>query len=252
MLTVLTHFYNEEYLLPWWLNHHKRIFDHGILIDYHSTDRSREIIKDICPTWQVVTTRNEYFESVAIDQEVMDYEKSIEGWRITLNIPEFLYGNVARLTDLPNQQVFLGNYVFIDPTMDSTPDPQRPLHEQAHWGHFQAGDGCHNLNLGSRCSRSLHNYPVTYTAGRHWGGKAPTYDDLSIFYYGYAFLNSQVIGRKLQIKSKMDPKELQVAGSSHPNTVTENQFLSNINSYHRPRARDLTNDIEKIIGYNYE
>lgn len=49
-LTVISHFYNEEYLLPWWLNHHKNIFDNGILINYGSTDKSVEIIKSICPT----------------------------------------------------------------------------------------------------------------------------------------------------------------------------------------------------------
>ena len=59
--TVLTHFYNEEYLLPWWLDHHKKYFDHGILIDYASTDKSVEIIKEICPTWTEVKSKNEFF-----------------------------------------------------------------------------------------------------------------------------------------------------------------------------------------------
>ena len=52
--TVVTHFFNEEYLLPWWLEHHKKYFDHGVMIDYNSTDSSVEIIKKICPTWTIV------------------------------------------------------------------------------------------------------------------------------------------------------------------------------------------------------
>ena len=44
--TVLCHFYNEEWILPFWLKHHREIFDHGIMIDYNSTDRSVEIIRD--------------------------------------------------------------------------------------------------------------------------------------------------------------------------------------------------------------
>ena len=30
---VISHFFNEAYLLPWWLKHHREIFDHGVLID---------------------------------------------------------------------------------------------------------------------------------------------------------------------------------------------------------------------------
>ena len=212
--TVLTHFYNEEYLLPWWLSHHKKIFDHGILIDYHSTDRSREIIKAICPTWEI--------------------------------IPEFLFGNISRLSQTPNQQIFLGNYVFIDKD-GATPDINKPLHEQCCWGYYQGSEGCQYLNLGSRCTRSLHNYPVVYEAGRHWGAHQATYNDLAIFYYGYAFLNRPFLDRKLQIKTKMSPIELQVAGNSHPNTVTEKQFLDNINSYHRPRCSDLLETIKLFL-----
>ena len=74
MKIVLCHFFNEEHLLPWWLDHHKKIFDHGIMINYHSTDRSCEIIKEICPTWQIRPSRNEYFHPKDIDAEVMDIE----------------------------------------------------------------------------------------------------------------------------------------------------------------------------------
>ena len=35
--TITAVFYNEEYLLPWWLMHHKQYFDHGVLINYAST-----------------------------------------------------------------------------------------------------------------------------------------------------------------------------------------------------------------------
>jgi hypothetical protein len=63
MLTIISHFYNEEYLLPWWLEHHKKIAPFGVMIDYHSTDRSVEIIKSICPHWEIRTTRNESFDA---------------------------------------------------------------------------------------------------------------------------------------------------------------------------------------------
>ena len=58
MITVISHFFNEEYLLPFWLEHHSKIFDHGIMIDYCSTDRSVEIIRKFCPSWTIVKTQN--------------------------------------------------------------------------------------------------------------------------------------------------------------------------------------------------
>jgi hypothetical protein len=57
--TVIIHIYNEEYLLPFWLNHHKNIFNHGIIID-----NSINICKEICPT------RNPDFGHLNVDLEV--------------------------------------------------------------------------------------------------------------------------------------------------------------------------------------
>jgi hypothetical protein len=102
--TVICHFYNEEFLLPLWLEHHKRIFDHGILIDYNSTDGSRDVIKRICPTWEIRKSRNEYFGSREIDAEVMDIERTQEGIKIALNVTEFLFcKNLQDLCPEPNQ-----------------------------------------------------------------------------------------------------------------------------------------------------
>ena len=71
-LTVICHFRNEEVFLRYWLRHHVRLFDHGILIDYASTDASHEVIREYAPHWEVRLSRNAQFYSVAIDREVMD------------------------------------------------------------------------------------------------------------------------------------------------------------------------------------
>ena len=84
-------------MLPWWLDHSRRIFDHGIMIDYNSTDGSRELIKKFCPKWEIHTTRNAYFDSACIDREVEDYERRCRSWRMALNVTEFLYGNFQQL-----------------------------------------------------------------------------------------------------------------------------------------------------------
>jgi hypothetical protein len=245
MRTVISHFFNEEYLLPWWLEHHKNIFDHGILIDYHSTDRSVEIIKEICPTWQIVTTRNNYFDSAAIDREVEDYEHQVSGWRIALNVTEFLYGDFDQLNAVTEPtQHFIGNYVFVDPNPGQTYTHELPLHEQCRWGYYEDSDGCTRLSTGARASRSLHNYNIRYhpLGGRHWQ-EAPTLCDLAIFYYGYAILNEANLARKLQIFNKMSPEEQGKCRNSHPNGLNQSQFLNNIDLHHRPRCYDLSDTI---------
>lgn len=88
--TLLTNVFNEEYLLPFWLNHHKDMFDKIIVIDYNSTDNSIKICKSICPTCIVITTRNEYFDAREIDKEFMYIENLCEGIKIVLNTTEFL------------------------------------------------------------------------------------------------------------------------------------------------------------------
>ena len=57
-LTVISHIYNEEYLLPFWLQYHSKIFNDGIIIDYYSTDNSINIINKICPNWKIIKTKN--------------------------------------------------------------------------------------------------------------------------------------------------------------------------------------------------
>lgn len=95
-LTVISHMYNEEFLLPYWLDHHKKIFKNGIIIDYLSTDNSIKIIEKICPHWKVIKTKNiinnkPNFDSILVDQEVMEIERSIETYKICLNTTEFLF-----------------------------------------------------------------------------------------------------------------------------------------------------------------
>ena len=89
--TLLTNVFNEEYLLPFWLNHHKNLFDELIVIDYNSTDKSIEICKSICPECKIIKTRNKYFDAEEIDKEFMDIENNIEGIKIVLNTTEFLF-----------------------------------------------------------------------------------------------------------------------------------------------------------------
>jgi len=246
--TIISHFYNEEYMLPWFLNHHKQIFDHGVMIDYHSTDRSAEIIREICPTWDIITSRNQDFQADNIDTEVMDIERQIDGWKIALNVTEQMVGDYSILDDKPGQWL-LPTVFMVD--VDRTPVTQDlPLYEQKFQG-FSFKDS--QQNFLERRSRSIHNVPVYYPPhntqecmgpGRHYH----TYntDQLVIFYYGWCPFDDGGIARKLQIQTQIPLIDRQRGWGFHhitnKETLTyrlENEFV--------PRARDLTEDITYYV-----
>ena len=70
--------------------HHTKLFDHGILINRGSTDRSVEICKLFAPHWEIRDSKVLEFDAVLVDQEVMNIEKEITGWKMVLNTTEFL------------------------------------------------------------------------------------------------------------------------------------------------------------------
>jgi len=88
----IVHFFNEELLLPFWIQHHSPIFDECILIDYSSTDRSASIIERYAPSkWKRIASRNTYFDAQKVDREVEDYESLYPGdWKMALTVTEFL------------------------------------------------------------------------------------------------------------------------------------------------------------------
>lgn len=247
---MLCHFYNEEYMLPWFLNHHRQIFDHGVMIDYHSTDRSIDIIKSICPTWDTVTSRNPNFQADNIDYEVMDIERGIEGWKICLNVTEQLIGDYSVLDNQP-RQLLVPSVFFVDCDRHRTVTHELPLYEQKTDG-FMFSDNAQNFF--ERRSRSLHNIPVHYPAestqacmapGRHWN----TYntDKLVTFYYGWCPFDQGQLARKLQIQTQIPLVDRQRNRGFHhitnSETLTyrlENEFI--------PRARDISKEIEFYVN----
>jgi hypothetical protein len=248
--TVVGPFYNEEWLLPFWLKHHREIFDHGIMIDYHSTDRSVEIIKELCPTWEIHTTRNGDFNPGAVDAEVIDYERPLEGWRTTLNTTEFLFGNYDRLNDDQNQhQFFCSQYMFIDMERREEPyflDSDRPLYHQRWWGYGPVTDFSRNQPYGSvpRAARSIHNFalPNYGDLGRHYPRQNSTHPDLCIFYYGYASLEEGSIKRKMQIQGKCPNNG---EGTNHKFNL--DQLMDRFKKEQQPMSRDMRPDIKIFI-----
>lgn len=239
MIAVITHYYNEEYLLPWWLSYHKKIFDHGILIDYGSTDKSNEIIKTICPTWDIVPTKNQYFDAHPCDDEVKEYEKHICEYKIALNLTEFLIGNIDDLLYQNSEEYHLKSYIMTDPTANIPANPHYNdyLFNQCHHGYF---------DMSYRQSRILHRkefYP--YTAGRH--SREITTEKACILWYGLSPWNEETIKRKLQIQHKISAASMDAGFGPHHRTNREklNELYKNCAS----QTQNLKDMIGNLLNF---
>jgi hypothetical protein len=239
--TLISHFYNEEYLLPWFLRHHRQVFDHGIMIDYASTDRSREIIQELCPNWDIVDSRNQWFDPGPVDQEVMDIERNIEGWRVCLNVTEQLVGDYSILDQESADQYLIPSLFFVDKQLNDELTYDRPLYEQRQDGftYLDQNGACFN----QRQARSIHRQPIQYPGmGRHFTNY--TTDQLAIFYYGWCPLNDAAITRKLDMGNKIP--DWVTAGRHHTfpfewiNERYETVFL--------PWTRDLSKEMQGYIN----
>lgn len=234
--TITAVFYNEEYLLPWWLMHHKQYFDHGVLINYASTDNSVSIIKDICPTWEIVESRNKFFGAKEIDDEVMDIETRITGWKICLNITEFLVGDYSILDNTPKTGHVIPCCVMADNTPDTIPEYILPLIKQKFNG-IHYNEGASKI----RRSRYIHNKTYyMYPLGRHIDQSFST-EQLVVLWYGYAPYNEQTIKRKLQIQNRIPVSDFQQGfGTQHK---TNEDALKTIYQNYLPFCKDLSQEL---------
>lgn len=221
--TVICHIFNESYMLPWWLEHHRKIFDHGIIIDYASTDDSCAIIRRICPSWDIVQSQNAQFMAHAIDAEVMDIESKLHGIKMVLNVTEFIFSNV-KLRDLfdgPNQALRIEALsAHSDPTRTDSPKSLKQLFK-----------GIERVHLSQRIGhRYIHTYKNgMYTVGRHGTSMAAVdTDKLYLIWFGFYPWNEMFQARKLQIKEKIPDSDKQAGmGFQHLYTLEKMQAIRN-------------------------
>jgi len=228
-LTVVSHFYNEELLLPHWLAHHKTIADHGIMINYASTDRSVEIIKEICPTWEIVESENEWFMVESASAEIMKKEKEISGWKVALNTTEFLFMDTSQLVDEATNKAFIQEktYTMVD-ISPSTFDSTGSLLEQKCHGFIDNNKASHK--------RAVHCYEDgQYDIGRHKTGFAcDVLDGSYICVYSWSPW-PEVLSRKLQIKNKISE------------TDKQNRIKKGWGTYHFLSEEELTERYNKLV-----
>ena len=193
--TVISHIFNEEYYLPAWLTYHKTIFDHGIIIDYHSTDGSLDIVREICPNWTIVQSVNQYFNSELCDKEVQKYENTIQGFKVALNTTEWLI--------IEDKSIF---YTTKPTCFQITPwtvaKEWKENIENAQVSDFlKSFQYIHTSHR--KGYRFIHNYPqLNYMQGRHFLHTYPPLSTTNIYivWCGFFPWNDKVKRRKLQIK----------------------------------------------------
>lgn len=218
MRTVITHFFNEEYLLPWWLKHHVEMFDYGILIDYASTDSSLDVCRSIAPHWRIVRSRNVHFDALAVDFEVMCYESELPGWKIALNTTEFLHGvNFPMLEPLIEQRefqgVFLDYAVMVDAHPEEIPTHDLPLVAQKHHGFMERDPLEGHGRLYHRASFGA------YHPGRH-RSHLPQLGQASglgtVLWYRMSPWTDETVRRKLQIQTRIPDSDKRAGhGAQH-------------------------------------
>lgn len=273
---VISHIRNEEYMLPWWIDHHKNKFDTGVIIDYGSTDASLDIIREKVPHWTIVRSRNPDFAALPADVEVADIERQLHAqyprcWSVALNVTEFLIGDTSKLKHLDFRfNCLIEGHLMVDSpeTKMLYPNQKVSLIKQRHFGvqgdyndcrwepekakinqAFQAkraSDPVFAEHGGpwatNRISRSMHNYNLIYQnqaawpAGRHFWGE-PT-PDFQILWYGYSPYNKNLIDRRLAVPDQIPTHE------RNPHMLDANKLEVRFNFY-QENAKDLKNFISK-------
>lgn len=243
-LTVISHFYNEEYLLPHWLNHHKKIFTHGIMIDYDSTDNSVKIIKEICPNWTIVKSVNSDFDHIRLNQEVEKYEKDISGFRICLNTTEFILGDFKSLSQYDGpKQILVPPICMIDHPDMEYKELEGDLMSSRTWGFDYKTD------FQFKMGRSLHNFPMEkYPNGRHY--HEYNTEDFVILWYGFSPFNKELLDRKLQIQNRMSEDDKRIGAGFH-HITTEEKLYSELKG-HQTKCRDLKDDIDRLLKLTFQ
>jgi hypothetical protein len=246
MKTIISHFHNEEYLLPFWLKHHKKYFDHGILIDYNSNDNSCDIIRDICPKWDIIKSRNNSFEAISVDNEVTDIERNINDWRITLNTTEFIIGDFNKLDNISdNNSIYIPECVMVDSIDKEYTEINGELIYDRYFGLSPFNGDVFKIRKSRRLSNYFSNYP---TIGRHFN--EINTNDFIILWYGYSPFNEKTINRKLNIQTQI-PNSDKIRGFGAEHIVDINSLKDKFKEYQKD-TKNLKDLIEKYGGINFQ
>jgi hypothetical protein len=213
MTTLITHIYNEEFLLPFWINHHLHNFDEGIVIDFDSSDSSLDIVKELAPHWKIIKSPLKKFEAEPLDRLIENIESSISGARICLNVTEFFMGDAASVV---NQKI-IPQVSLINMPNDSKFDPSLAFHTQRNFGLVPTSNNHADKDkfpiFSSASGRSIHVQNVIYPLGRHFDLMEP--NEMLIYRVSDCFVSEEMLKRRLQVQSKIPKSEHKKSRGNH-------------------------------------
>ena len=280
--TVISHFYNEEYLLPFWLEHHKNKFDHGIMIDHGSSDKSIQIIKKIVPEWEIVNSKLKNFDAYLTDFEVQKIEENVTGWKICLNISEFLIGDLEKeINSCSVKEITIPAIIMTDIDNKEIKNNllnEKPLGIEENQMSLLLFDfyqliykfklfaflklmfeilflKISQLILGKKYikyvkyyikrARLLHNQKIgQYSKGRHnWVFKSKKSKHLKILWYNYSPFTNKMIHRKLDARARLPG-----LGNSKQEVQSLNENCKYNDEAHINKAQKLITSYYKFLN----
>ena len=187
-------------------------------------------------TWEVIQSRNPVFDAKKVDEEVQDIEENIPGWKICLNLTEFLVGDYSVLDATQEKRVTVPCTVMVDCEPDILPVYDKSLLVQKYHGIYFS-EGGSKIRRGRTIHRNrFENYPL----GRHYDYHTTT--NLQVLWYGWSPFNDPVIKRKLQIQTRI-PESDKARGFGGEHITNENKLRYDWSEKFKPFARDLSKEI---------
>ena len=217
-LNLVTNIYNEEYLLPAWLEYHVKIFENAYVIDHVCTDKSVELVKKICPKWKIVLTTNlksnkkeSNFDTELNDVHIRELERLLPDYKICLNTTEWLI--FTKPWNEINKKDIMLCKVYI-PLINYTNDKNVNL--ENFFTNFLTRVVSEDYSNSRRFDgRIIHNKKdIQYTPGRH-SSKLPEFSnskrssEMFIIWNGFYPNTEKFWLRKLQISNNISHADLQ-------------------------------------------
>ena len=234
------------------------------MIDHGATDESVEIINELAPHWDVrkTTSCQHAFIAAEADKEVMMIEQHVEGWKMVLNVTEFLLHDSLHqyIENLPEEVrgVTTSGVVLVD--MEGTRREQltnEPLFFQKTMGYFEYELGKRPEDYGIPGvwrSRLLHCFPDgQYEVGRHVT-HVPHRQDPNLFlvWAGWAPYE-KIKDMKMAAQTRIPASEFE-KGFSVQHRLDSEQDLENRLAAEQARSHDLLADrnyavVLRRLGY---
>lgn len=248
---LVGHFFNEELLIPHFIEHYQGIVDQAILINHQSTDSSYEIIRTKAPNWKIVNTQLSDFNAKANDEEVEYWETQLRTtWKWSSNITEFLFIPNIKDTlknleiEYPNLQAFgVRTVCLVDKEQNLA--IEKPIWKNRIWGYINYDAGIPVI----RRWRYLHKASSgKYFTGRH-GTRLSSIDleNLLLLHFTYSPW-PECVARKLGIQTRI-PESDKNQGLGFEHIVTEKELIDTREKHLKRSYNLLTNDLYRLC-YN--